>query len=268
MSRRDAFDGLRRPVSRMFRRAARPASEPGGRRLHDDTYHHLYESHARALPAEVSIGGGEFEHMGRIMFSALVDAGLRPEDTLVDFGCGTGRLSMHAIPYLAKGRYIGTDIAETMLRHAQERTAGLDSACTVEWQVQRDGAFALTSASVDMFAAFSVFTHMEHEDTYLYLCDARRACRPGGRFVFSCLTMDLPAARDVFLDSASFSLAGRWDRVRNVTTSYELMDSLAELAGWRVVGWHKGTDEEIPMYDDASVLGAIGQSICVLARDD
>jgi SAM-dependent methyltransferase len=269
-SARRAAQALRRRAGALVRRL-RPGPEDvaaeEARVLDADTYRQLYEAHAQALPADVSIGGGEFEHMGKLMFSSLVAAGLDDGATLVDFGCGTGRLAMHAIPYLSCGRYIGTDISPTMLQHAQERTAVLGRGCRIEWQVQRDGSFELPDASVDMFAAFSVFTHMEHEDTYLYLCDARRACRPGGRFVFSCLTMDLPAARDVFTESASHALAARWERVRNVTTSYDLMDEVAALAGWRVVEWHPGSDEVIPMHDDPAVLGAIGQSICVLERD-
>jgi hypothetical protein len=52
--------------------------------------------------------------------------------------------------------------------------------------------------------------------------------------------------------------------VRNVTTTYEYMDAIAELAGWRVLEWYVGDAERIPLRSDPSHLAALGQSICVL----
>lgn len=264
---------LRRTTSRLLARAGyvrqggvhvTDEDPPATATWREDTYRTLYESHGAALPPETAIGGGDYEIMGRIMLSALVDAGLRKDDTFVDFGCGTGRLALHAIPYLSDGAYIGIDIADSMLTHARARFADQPTTCTVRWSRQEGTEFALADQAVDMFAAFSVFTHMEHEDTYRYLLDARRAVRPGGRFVFSCLTMDLDAAWDVFITSASADLSTRWSNVRNVTTSYELMDRISHGAGWRVERWYKGDEELIPLIDVPDRNAALGQSICVL----
>ena len=49
-------------------------------------------------------------------------------------------------------------------------------------------------ACADMVCAFSVFTHLLHTETYLYLEDIRRVLRPGGRLVFSFLEFANPAA--------------------------------------------------------------------------
>jgi SAM-dependent methyltransferase len=228
-------------------------------------YRDLYERHAQLLPDELSIGAGDYALMGQIMLSALVDAGLRPDHTLVDFGCGTGRLAVHAVRYLANGRYVGTDIAETMLSRARDRVAALPAdTCGIRWELQDDDFGSIPDASVDMFAAFSVFTHMEHEDAFRYLRDARRAIRKGGHFVYSCLTMDLPASREVFQVSAESTLEARWGNVRNVTTSYDLMDAIATMAGWSVERWYKGDEELIPLLGSDSAKCALGQSICVL----
>jgi SAM-dependent methyltransferase len=43
----------------------------------------------------------------------------------------------------------------------------------------------LLDASADVICAFSVFTHMEHEDSWRFLADALRVIRLGGHFVFS-----------------------------------------------------------------------------------
>ena len=110
-----------------------------------------------------------------------------------------------------------------------------------------------------MVCAFSVFTHMEHEDSYRYLLDAFRVVRPGGSFVFSCLPLDLPAAQEIFVAEAALPVAERWRRVRAVTTSRDLMDAISTLAGWRVTDWYGG---DHPFLDQT----ALGQSVCVLER--
>lgn len=46
---------------------------------------------------------------GRVYFDFLVAAGVRPGDTVLDFGCGTGRLGTLLIPYLGSGRYFGIE---------------------------------------------------------------------------------------------------------------------------------------------------------------
>jgi SAM-dependent methyltransferase len=252
-------------VRRALGRVAGPGRAPAPR-LTADTYHDLYEEHARRVAPHESIGAGDFDLVGRIELGALIEAGLRPDDTFVDFGCGTGRLALHAVPYLASGRYVGIDISETMLEQAKRANAGAGGGCAVSWLVQVGTELDLPTASADMIAAFSVFTHLEHEDSYRYLVDARRVVRPGGSFVFSCLTMDLDLARNVFSTSASLPFEARWHAVRNVTTSYELMDAISELAGWRVERWIRGDEAQVPVHGRPGVELALGQSICMLTR--
>src|SRR5262249_14735578 len=114
----------------------------------------------------------------------------------------------------------------------------------------------------DLLCAFSVFTHMEHEDTYRYLCEARRIVRPGGQMIYSCLPMTLEYARQVFLHQAARSMTERWREVRNVVTSVDLMDSIATMAGWRAVHWIRGDENysRLPGFEGWQV----GQSVCVL----
>jgi cyclopropane fatty-acyl-phospholipid synthase-like methyltransferase len=86
--------------------------------------------------------------------------GLRPTDTLVDFGCVTGRLAVHAVSALIGGRYIGIDISQSMLDRAGQRIERLYPAppCDVSWRKLTVPVFPLDPASVDMLCAFSVFT--------------------------------------------------------------------------------------------------------------
>src|SRR5262249_53008917 len=159
--------------------------------------------------------------LGRVELGVLLLEGLRPTDTVVDLGCGTGRLAVQLVPRLDGGQYIGIDVAWTMLERAAQRVVGTvpKPPCRVTWLHHRAPPLPLAPGSVDVLCAFSVFTHMEHEDTYRYLQDAARFVKPDGRIVFSCLTMDLAQARRVFVRSAGEDVCARWMKVRHVTTS-------------------------------------------------
>lgn len=214
-------------------------------------YEALYESHAVAHPDETVVGELIF---GPIELEILVAQGLAPTNTLVDLGCGVGRLACEVAKWMHGGAYIGTDVSDSMLRRAESRLAALEGIpdCAVRWIKQRGTSFDLPDRSVDMIAAFSVFTHIEHEDTYNFLRDGLRVIRPGGRFVFSCLPMDLATARSVFESSARLEHSDRWAQVRNVTTSVDLMDAISRMAGWEQERW-------IPARADY-----FGQTVCVL----
>ena len=105
---------------------------------------------------------------------------------------------------------------------------------------------------------------MEHEDTYRYLRGVRRIIKDDGRFIYSCLPMDLAGSREIFLHQASLDAVGRWAEVRNVTTSRELMDAIARMAGWEPIRWYPGDQPNIQL-PYSSEIKWLGQSICVLA---
>ena len=211
-------------------------------------YESLYESLARALPPNQSIGGGDYELIGRISLGVLLMEGLKPGDTLVDLGCGTGRLAVQVIPWLGEGgRYIGIDISKTMLAHARVLIDQKipSPSCSVQFLHQTTPDFPLLDKSIDMVCAFSVFTHMEHEDNYRYLRGARRIIKDEGRFIYSCWPIELADARAIFVAQTKMDAVERWASVRNLITSRELMDTTARLAGWEPVRWYPGDEAHL-----------------------
>src|SRR5262249_20275819 len=56
-----------------------------------------------------------------------------------------------------------------------------------KFAVHHDVNIPCRDNSIDIVAAFSVFTHLYHEESFTYLKDIRRVLRSGGRVVFSIL---------------------------------------------------------------------------------
>jgi SAM-dependent methyltransferase len=155
--------------------------------------------------------------------------------------------------------------SETMIVHARERIAALidGGGCVVDLRRQADEEFELPDGSLDMICAFSVFTHMEREDTYRYLQALHRLLKPPGRLVASVLPIHLGYAQKVFLASAARDLEARWARVRNVVTSTDLFEAVARLAGWATLRWYDGETPSIEVLGEDRTA-AFGQSIVVL----
>ena len=231
-------------------------------------YSQLYEHHAATSddPA-ASIGDGDFDSVGRLELSLLVLEGLKPHGSLLDFGCGVGRLALQAIPYLASGRYLGLDISPTMIdgarKFVRERLHGIPSD-RYRFDVNDGEDFARGNDPFDMICAYSVFTHMEAEDTYRYLCRFFALLRPGGKVVASVLPLETELARRIFLEEAALSPSDRWKRVRNVATSFPMTECIANMAGFMNFRWYRGN--EFGLRHDDRTRTAFGQSVLVAER--
>jgi SAM-dependent methyltransferase len=57
---------------------------------------------------------------GKIQFDYLKKHGLKPEDTLLEIGCGNLRAGWRIIEFLDAGHYYGNDISPEVLRNAQD----------------------------------------------------------------------------------------------------------------------------------------------------
>jgi SAM-dependent methyltransferase len=240
-------------------------SEPSIAAPVERVYESLYEAVAQSFGDE-GVGGGDYNEIGEIELDVLCACGLQPDSALLDFGCGNGRLAIHAVSFLQRGKYVGIDIAPTFLANAANRLRPVmaNSSCDVQLVHQVDERFSLPDDSIDIGCAFSVFTHMEHEDMYRYLAQLKRVVRPGGTMVISCLPLNLDYARLTFVKEAELDVTGRWQRPRNVTTSVDLVNVIAQLAGWTVVRWLPGDEHQA--LSQAGVPRSLGQSIAVLTH--
>lgn len=212
--------------------------------------------------------GGEFVAFGIVERELLGYYGLRPEHSLVDVGCGAGRLSA-ALRDTHRGPYLGTDVVPALLQEA------VAAAQRPDWRFEQTAGATIPVApsSADFVCFFSVFTHLLHEQAYLYLEAARDALVPGGRIVLSFLEYRVPTHWHVFAETVK---AARVDQrpILNVFISREALTAWAAHLGLRIVDVRDGNERFVPLphpvtLDSGEVMegfGCLGQSICVLEK--
>ena len=93
----------------------------------------------------------------------LTSRGLRPYHTLLDFGCGTGRLASRAVPYLEKGNYTGIDISPKALECAAHYLKAHNMIDKMPRLVLAGGQISAAGEKFDFIFSHSVFTHLPME---------------------------------------------------------------------------------------------------------
>jgi SAM-dependent methyltransferase len=189
--------------------------------------------------------GGKWEQLGRLQFAFLLQEGLRPDDRLVDVGCGSLRAGVYLIPYLKAGHYMGIDQEALLIRRGIEDELGreLYDAKRPEFVVSSSFEFEKFCGRPDFGIAQSLFTHLSRPDIERCLGRLRTVIRPNGRFYASFFEVDEPVANP----------DGSHPHRRYEYTASE-MRTLARETGWemtRVGDWHHPRDQKMLMFRPA-----------------
>lgn len=146
--------------------------------------------HDRRLALAQAVGAASMEDFytqGDGHVAVLRHHGLANDMTVYDLGCGCGRTAQALQRSGWRGTYIGADVVpaliEELARRCPDYTATLNYTPTI----------AAANSSVDFVFHWSVFTHLYPAEAYLYIEDAFRALKPGGKMVFSFLELEDPA---------------------------------------------------------------------------
>lgn len=212
--------------------------------------------------------GGNFDSLGQVMRDLLVDRGLSNDSYLIDVGCGSGRLTKQVDSYLTEGRYLGLDIIRKLVKHASSHTQRPN----FDFRVSSGFDIPEQNECADIVCFFSVFTHLLHEQTFLYLQDAKRVLKGGGKIVFSFL--EFPVAEHWPVFENNVKNAHRSYQHLNMFIGRDAIACWAEKLDMEIEGIWDGDKPHIPL--SATVvtdegtrmekMGWLGQSVCVLTK--
>jgi len=136
-----------------------------------------------------------FEEVALTTIGRLSMAGIRPDDDVLDIGCGVGRTARYLCDLLGpEARYEGFDIQEDAIRWCQEHITPAFPNFRFRWTPVSHShyspdpelpaatgvEFPYPDGSFDFAFAHSVFTHLLPDVTRHYLDEVARVLRPGG----------------------------------------------------------------------------------------
>ena len=156
------------------------------------------------------VGGGDFRAVGQHFLHLFREVGdLRPDERVLDVGCGVGRIAAALTGYLStKARYEGFDVVPEAIRWCQRaitsrhpnfrfQLADLYNKAYNPRGRQSASSFTFPYGDGEFDFAFltSVFTHMLPADTDRYLAEIARVLAPGGRCFATFFLLDEEALR-------------------------------------------------------------------------
>lgn len=155
-------------------------------------------------------------------------AGVESPATLLDVGCGTGRLLESILSLVPSVCAVGIDLAHGMLQCASAR---LEAENKVSLVCGDGESLPFQDASFDMVVSTSVYQWINPADQAF--AEARRVLKPGGRFCFALFgestLMELRRAYKLALSGLGKSEA---DRSHDFATGEQILSALCS-AGFR-----------------------------------
>jgi ubiquinone/menaquinone biosynthesis C-methylase UbiE len=179
-----------------------------------------------------------FESSGRKHAEETLCPLLQPEDTVLDLGCGIGRVAKYVAGCC--GTLWAVDASERMLELAREHLQGISN---VQFSLCRGTTVpALATGSVDMAYSILTLQHLEKEDAFQLLREVRRVLHPGGKAYFTFPNLLSDEYLTSFLEYADKGEVRNPARARFYTP--EEVERLVPAAGFEITRLAKGVEIE------------------------
>lgn len=113
---------------------------------------------------------------------------MKQTDDVLEIGCGVGRVGW-AMASLSRS-WTGCDISAKMASHARTRLHGIPNTSVIH--LSAPGLRDVADASIDVVYCTNALPHLDQAERWLYIRDAYRVLRPGGRLYVDTIALDTP----------------------------------------------------------------------------
>jgi SAM-dependent methyltransferase len=181
---------------------------------------------ASASPSEAryAVAGdsdiAEYARTGRSTAEAIArQAAITSNDVVLEIGCGTGRVGAALAPRCH--RWIGADVSDNMLRHAERTLRGHRN---VSFQLLTGGGLhPIPDNSIDVVYSTAVFMHLDEWDRFRYVVEAHRVLKPGGRLYYDNFNLLTDEGWELFQRMARLDPLCRPPNISKSSTPEELV---------------------------------------------
>ena len=210
------------------------------------------------------VGGGDFRAVGEALMRTLIDqGGLTADDSVLDIGCGSGRVAEPLSRFLSqKGAYLGFDLTPRAIVACQMRfkkrrpdfrfvSADIGNGLYNPRGGVPETGYRFPAADGEFSFAFatSVFSHMQGGSIAHYLHETARSLRPGGRSLFTAYVLDEASLAAIADGSSGLPFHpwkdGAWvqhdfNPEGAIAHSRETFDAMIAAAGLELTTFHPG----------------------------
>lgn len=173
----------------------------------------------------IFIGSGDFEKQGIVNLEWMkAYTNLQPDSSVLDIGCGIGRMAIPLTTFLKNGQYDGFDIMKTGIDWCIKKIHSRYPNFRFKWvdahnELYRNSAvkanaltFPYQNSSYDIQIATSLFTHMMPDDMQHYFSEMYRVAKIGGQIYATFFVIN-----ETPINNPSFSFPYKYE-------NYSLMD--------------------------------------------
>ncbi len=230
-------------------------------------YHRYFKKLRSKHSGYSEVVGGDFEQMGYLQCCLAQYAGLEKQQSVVEVGCGTGRLAVH-LNELGVNNYRGYDIVKGMLKVAKKQVnnPSFDFGLIYKEHIK------IPCSTVDFVCFYSIITHIPHDAAFRYLLSAMRILKPGGRLLFTFLSYDCEWHWPLF----AYVVGNRGSEPTNQLMSHSQIRLWSRRLDAKLVELNDGDQPFFPIDRDVTLvsgvkmqeLGMLGQSVCILEKPE